>query len=45
MFVYFLKKKSDAAKATGKFIAEIVPYGKIPRPRSDNGTEYSCNEF
>ena len=45
MFVCFLKKKSDAAKATAKFIADIAPYGKTPRLRSDNGTEYSCDYF
>jgi len=28
-FTYFLKEKSDASKATEKFLADIAPYGKI----------------
>ena len=43
MFFYFLKKKSDAANTTLQFIANIAPYGKTPRLRSD--TEYSCWKF
>ena len=45
IFVYFLKNKSDAAKATEKFLADIAPYGNLERLRSDNGTEYTSNEF
>jgi len=29
MFTYFLKEKSDATKATEKFLADIAPYGKV----------------
>ena len=29
LFTYFLKEKSDAAKATEKFLADIAPYGKV----------------
>ena len=43
--VYFLKNKSDAAKATARFIADMAPYGKIERLRCDNGTEYTGSEF
>ena len=28
-FTYFLKEKSDAPKATEKFLADIAPYGKV----------------
>ena len=45
IFVYFLKNKSDAPKATDKFLTDIAPYGKLKRLRSDNGTEYTSNEF
>jgi len=29
IFTYFLKEKSDATRATEKFLADIAPYGKI----------------
>ena len=29
LFTYFLKEKSDAVKATEKFLADIAPYGKV----------------
>ena len=45
MFVYFLKNKNDASKATARFISDISPYGCIKRLRSDNGTEYTCSDF
>lgn len=45
MSVYFLKKKSDTVQATKKFLAEVAPYGKVKRIRSEGGTEYSCNDF
>ena len=35
--VWFLKNKSDATKATGQFLADTSPYGKVKRLRSDNG--------
>ena len=45
IFVYFLKSKSDVVSATERFLADIAPYGRIKRLRSDNGTEYTSNEF
>ena len=29
IFTYFLKEKSDATRATEKFLADIAPYGKV----------------
>ena len=29
LFTYFLKSKSDAPKATEKFLADVAPYGKV----------------
>ena len=29
MFTYFLKEKSDATRATERFLADIAPYGKV----------------
>ena len=45
IFTYFLKNKSDATKATEKFIADISPYGSIGRLKTDNGSEYNCAQF
>lgn len=45
VFVYFLKAKSDTARATEKFIADTAPYGRIKCVRSDNGTEFTAKEF
>ena len=42
MFVYFVKKKSDTAKTTAKFIADIAAYGKTHRLRSDNAENDAC---
>jgi hypothetical protein len=39
--VYFLKQKSDTTEATEKYIADIAPYGKIKRLRSDNDLRFS----
>ena len=36
VIIYFLKNKSDAARAFEKFIADCTPYGKIKRLRADN---------
>ena len=56
-FIYFLKKKSDSAKALLKFLADSRPYGPVKllrvdpnsspvqRVRSDNGGEFICKEF
>ena len=43
--VYFLKHKSDTVEAMEKFLADSAPYGKIKRIRSDNGTEFTSNQF
>ena len=43
--LYFLKRKSDATKATEKFLADMAPYGTIKRMRTDNGGEYSSRFF
>ncbi|KAL6471867.1 hypothetical protein MHYP_G00205170 [Metynnis hypsauchen] len=45
MSVYFLKNKSDTTVATEKFLADTAPYGTVKCIRSDNGTEYTGNEF
>ena len=45
VFVYFLKKKSDTILATEKFLSDVSPYGKVRCMRSDNGTEFTCNDF
>ena len=43
--VYFLKQKSDTLEATEKFFADVAPYGKVKRIRSDNGSEFMNKEF
>ena len=43
--VYFLKSKSDVARATAKFLADMAPYGKVKTIRSDGGGEFTGNEF
>lgn len=43
--VYFLKQKRDTLEVTQKFLADIAPFGKIKRIRSDNGTEFKSNQF
>ena len=45
MFLYFLRNKSDATRATARFLADIAPYGNIKRLRTDQGTEYTCKNF
>ena len=44
-FLYFLRNKSDATKATAKFLADMTPYGCVKCLRTDQGTEYTCREF
>ena len=34
--VYLLQRKSDTLDATKVFLADIAPYGKVARLRSDN---------
>ena len=43
--VYLIKSKSDALAALKKFLADSAPYGTIKRLRSDNGTEFTNNQF
>ena len=43
--VYFLNNKSDAAKATEKFLADVAPYGTRKCMRSDGGGEFISREF
>jgi transposase InsO family protein len=38
--IYFLKKKDNTLEATEKFLADVAPYGKIKRIRSENGGEF-----
>ena len=45
IFVYFLKKKSDALQATKRFLADCAPYGTVKCIRSDNGGEYISHEY
>ena len=45
IFIYFLKQKSDAVMALEKFIADVSPYGKVKKLRTDNGGEYMSGEF
>ena len=39
--VYFLKCKSDTPEALQQFLADIAPFGRVKRVRSDNGTEFT----
>lgn len=43
--IYFLRQKSDAVEATEKFLADVTPYGKVRRLRSDNGGEFMNYRF
>lgn len=45
VFVYFLRNKSDTVQATEKFLADMSPYGKVKRIRSDNGTEFMGKDY
>lgn len=36
IFIYFLQKKSDAIRATNRFLADVAPYGNVKQLRSDN---------
>ena len=44
-FIYFLKQKSDTVEATERFLADIAPFGRVKRIRSDNGTEFTSRKF
>ena len=43
--LYFLKNKSDTPQATKTFLADIAPYGRVKRLRSDGGGEFTSKEF
>ena len=43
--VYFLKQKSDTLEATKKFFADVAPYGKVKRIRSNNSSKFMNKEF
>ena len=45
MYFCLFPEKSDAVEATRQFLTDIAPYGKLQRPISDNGTEYTSKEF
>ena len=45
IMVYFLKHKSDAVRATEKFLADVAPYGTVKCIRSDGGGEFSSHEY
>ena len=40
-----LKYKSDTILATKRFLSDVAPYGKVKCIRSDNGSEFSSNDF
>lgn len=41
----YFKQKSDTITATKRFLSVRPPYGIIKRIRSDNGTEFTWEEF
>ena len=45
IMVYFLKQKSDTLEASEKFLADIAPFGRVKRIRSNNGTEFTSHSF
>lgn len=45
VFVYLLRKKSDTIVAAKKFLSDVAPQGNVKCIRSDNGTEFTNNEF
>ena len=45
IMIYFLKCKSDAPEALQQFLADIAPFGRVKRIRSDNGTEFTSQKF
>ena len=42
---YLLKAKSDSVLAFNMYLADIAPYGKIKRLRSDQGGEFISEDF
>ena len=45
IMIYLLANKSDTLKATEKFLADMSPYGKVKRLRSDNGSKFTSQDF
>ena len=45
IFIYLLRNKSDTVQATKQFLADCAPYGSIKCLRSDNGGEFTSDEF
>jgi len=43
--VYFLRQKCDADRATEKFLADCAPIAKVKRIRTDNGTDFTSDDF
>ena len=43
--VYFLKQKSDTIEATEKLLANTAPFRKIKCIQSNNGTEFTSQNF
>ena len=43
--VYFLKHKHDTAAATERFLADMAKCGSVKCIRTDNGTEFTGNDF
>ena len=42
---YFLRNKSNATQATAQFLADVSAIGTMKVLRTDNGGEYTSNEF
>ena len=45
VFTYMLKYKSDALRATQKFLADAAPHGEVKRLRTDGGGEFMSKEY
>ena len=45
MFLYFLRRKSDAVLALNEFLKESSHLGKLGRLRCDDGGEFTAGEF
>lgn len=43
--VYFLKHKSDTVDTTERILADVTPYGNVTCIRSDNGTEFTGQDY
>ena len=42
---YFMRNKSDATRVTVRFLADVSAIGTVKVLRTDNGGEYTSNEF